>query len=318
MKPEISFEVEHANACLKEKLLQHLPKQDRIDTAIEGLTIFRRDETFKRESCFYQPVIGVVVQGSKRSIIGNEEYQYGEYYCMAAGVDMPSLNHITVASADKPFLAVSIKLDRYLITQLMTEVPKLAASIQKPIDAPVKGIVVTEVSHDILNAFLRLVELLDHPERIPVLAPMIIREIHYLLLTGPKGECLRMVSVLGTQANRIARAISWLRDNYTAPLDINTLAQRVNMAPSSFHRHFRRMTTLSPLQFQKRLRLYEAERLMLAEGHDTISAALKVGYESATQFNREYKRQFGEPPHRDVTKKRLIGINMEDITYPVV
>jgi transcriptional regulator GlxA family with amidase domain len=163
---------------------------------------------------------------------------------------------------------------------------------------------VVEVDPDVLDAFLRLVELLDRPEQIPVLAPMIIREIHYRLLIGPQGERLRMINTLGTQSNQIARSITWLKENYREPLQVDELARKVNMATSTFHRHFRQVTTLSPLQFQKRMRLFEAQRRMLVENEDASIAALAVGYESPTQFNREYKRQFGEPPHRNVNQIR--------------
>jgi transcriptional regulator GlxA family with amidase domain len=149
-----------------------------------------------------------------------------------------------------------------------------------------------------LGAFLRLVEMLDRPERIPALAPSVIREIHYYALTGPLGGSLRLF----TQNNRIAQAISWLRENYREPLRIAALAARVSMAESTFNRHFRTVTGLSPLQFQKRLRLYEAQRLMLTEDKSAETAAYEVGYDSPTQFNREYKRQFGEPPRRDIQK----------------
>jgi AraC-like DNA-binding protein len=293
-----------ANEQLKEKLLQWLPQPGRIATSITGLFLSRRDMTNQAESCFYSPTVGIVAQGFKRSVIGNKEYQYGEGYCMVAGVDLPSVNHITEASPEKPFLALSIKLDRYLITQLTTVVPPEPQSEH----VSHNGVAVSEVTSDILDAFLRLVNLLDTPKRIPVLAPMIIREIHYNLLLGPYGDCLRLVSTLGTQTNQIAQAISWLRENYREPLLIEKLASRVNMAESTFHRYFRMVTTLSPLQFQKRLRLYEAQRLMLAEDKDAATAALYVGYESATQFNREYKRQFGEPPHRDISRMREVGI----------
>ena len=145
---------------------------------------------------------------------------------------------------------------------------------------------VDKAGKELLQAFLRLVELLDTPSRIPVLAPMILREIHYYLLCGGQGGCLRLFSSVGTQANQIAEAISWLREHYADSLNMEELARRVNMAPSTFNRHFKQLTSLSPLQFQKRLRLYEAERLMLLEGQDAGTAALMVGYESASQFNR--------------------------------
>lgn len=306
MHKEIDVRKEQINQHLKNKLLQKLTTPKRLATAIDGLMLSRQHEEQKNENCFYRPTIGLVVQGFKRSIIGSEEYQYGAQHCLIAGVDTPSVNQIIGATPQKPFLAVSIKLDRYLITQLIAELPKPESLDTK--NATPRGIILTVASQELLDAFLRLIDLLDHPERITVLAPMIIREIHYLLLTGPYGDKLQALSSTGTQANRIAQAIHWLRENYAATLNIEALAQQVHMAPSSFHRHFRQVTTLSPLQFQKRLRLYEAERLMLTEGKDALSAALAVGYESATQFNREYKRQFGEPPFRDVSKKRLVGV----------
>jgi AraC-like DNA-binding protein len=312
MKEDAQSLLMKTNEQLKEKLLQWLPQQGRITTAIDGLTLSRRDTTNQAESCFYRPTIGIVAQGFKRSVIGNEEYQYGEGYCLTAGVDMPSVNHIIEASPEKPFLALSIKLDRYLVTQLAAELPP----DPKNGNGSYRGVVVAGVTLDILDAFLRLVNLLDTPERIPMLAPMIIREIHYYLLIGPQGDCLRLVGTLGTQTNQIARAISWLRENYHEPLLIEKLARQVNMAESTFNRHFRKVTTLSPLQFQKRLRLYEAQRMMLADDKDAATAALKVGYESATQFNREYKRQFGEPPHRDINRMREAGIGAVGTVLP--
>ena len=300
MEKETHIDLPQTNEHLKEKLLKWLPRPDRISTEIEGLMLSRFNEISSAESCFYQPTIAIVVQGFKRSMVGNEEYNYGEQHCMVVGVDMPGVYHITEASPNEPFLSLSIKLDRYIITQLLAEIPPQPP----PTKNAQKGVLVSKVSPKILDAFLRLVTLLDNPSQIPVIAPMIIREIHYYLLTSPQGECLRLVNTLGTQSNQVARAISWLRDHYRKPLQVEELATHVNMAPSTFHRHFRRVTTLSPLQFQKRLRLYEAQRLMLLEGTDATTAALEVGYESVTQFNREYKRLFCEPPLRNVSKMR--------------
>ena len=286
------------NNLLKEKLLRWMAGTGDYPTAIEAFTIFRRDEANQPVNCFYKPHVGVIVQGFKRSVIGSEEYRYGENHCLITGVDVPGVSYITAASLEQPFLAMSLDLDKYLITQLAAEIPPSS----RPGNGSCKGMSVAEVDPDVLDAFLRLAELLEKPEQIPVLAPMIIREIHYRLLIGPQGERLRMVNTLGTQSNQIARTITWLRDNYKASLQVDELARKVNMATSTFHRHFREVTTLSPLQFQKRLRLYEAQRLMLAENEDAAIAALAVGYESPTQFNREYKRMFGESPHRHVSQ----------------
>lgn len=288
------------NDSLKEKLLKWLPEQSRLETPIPGLALTRHDENTSAIRCFYTPMIALVVQGFKRSMIGDHEANYGELHCVTVGIDMPGVFHITDASPQAPFLSLSVKLDRRIITQLITEVPSIVTAQE----GEVTPIVVDEAGKDLLQVFSRLVELLDTPSRIPVLAPMIIREIHYYLLCGSQGKCLRLFNTNGTQANQIAQAISWLRENYTSPLRMEELARYVNMAPSTFNRHFKEVTSLSPLQFQKRLRLYEAERLMLLEGKDTGTAALMVGYESGSQFNREYKRQFGAPPRKDIAKKR--------------
>ena len=288
------------NDSLKEKLLKWLPEQSRLETPIPGLALTRHDENTSAIRCFYTPMIALVVQGFKRSMIGDHEANYGELHCVTVGIDMPGVFHITDASPQAPFLSPSVKLDRRIITQLITEVPSIVTAQE----GEVTPIVVDEAGKDLLQVFSRLVELLDTPSRIPVLAPMIIREIHYYLLCGSQGKCLRLFNTNGTQANQIAQAISWLRENYTSPLRMEELARYVNMAPSTFNRHFKEVTSLSPLQFQKRLRLYEAERLMLLEGKDAGTAALMVGYESGSQFNREYKRQFGAPPRKDIAKKR--------------
>lgn len=289
------------NALLKGKLLKWLPEQSRIETAISGLAFSRYNEDAPATNCFYHPVVAFVVQGMKRSMIGNQEANYGENHCMVVGVDMPGVFHVVDASHKKPFLSLSIKLDKRIITELISEMPSMV-NVQ---NGPVSPVVVAKVHEELLDAFIRLVDLLDTPSRIAIFAPMIIREIHFHLLSGSQGECLRLFSTNGTQANQIAQSISWLRENYAVPLHIETLAQRVNMAPSTFHRHFRQVTSLSPLQFQKRLRLYEAERLMLLDGKDASTAAILVGYESGSQFNREYKRQFGAPPRRDVAQKAM-------------
>lgn len=295
-----SIRLHEFNDSLKEKLLKWLPEQSRLETPIPGLVLSRYNENISAIRCFYNPMVALVVQGFKRSMIGDHEANYGELHCVTVGIDMPGVFHITDASSQAPFLSLSIKLDRRIITQLIMEDPSIVTAQE----GEVPPVVVDKAGKDLLQAFSRLVELLDTPSRIPVLAPLILREIHYYLLCGSQGKCLRLFNTNGTQANQIADAISWLREHYTDSLNMEDVARRVNMASSTFNRHFKQVTSLSPLQFQKRLRLYEAERLMLMEGKDAGTAALMVGYESGSQFNREYKRQFGAPPRRDVTQKR--------------
>ena len=267
-----SGETARTASLLKEKLLQRAPEHGKYPMDIEGLVITRRHEANRIETCFSKPSVSVIIQGSKRTMLGSEEYCYGENQCLVAVVDMPSSFYVTDASPERPFLALCLDLDKYLITRLAAEVPPPCATGA----CSYKGLSVADVDPDILHAFLRLVELLEKPEQIPILGPLIVREIHYRLLIGPQGEFLRRLNTLGTQSNQIAQAITWLRDNYREPLQVDKLAQKVNMATSTFHRHFKEVTTLSPLQFHKRLRLYEAKRLMLTESKDASSASLAV------------------------------------------
>ncbi|MDL2283530.1 AraC family transcriptional regulator [Oxalobacter sp. OttesenSCG-928-P03] len=246
------------------------------------------------------PTISVLLQGRKRTVVGNRSYDYGEGQSLVNSLDLPSTNYVYDASQEKPFLVMALAVNKQLATQLAAEIPPPARSLPET----EKNVSIASVDADVLDAFLRLLELLDKPEQVPVLAPMIIREIHYRMLIGPQGGFLRQVNTLGSQSNQISQAITWLKDNYREPLQVDELAKKVNMATSTFHRHFKEVTTLSPLQYQKRLRLYEAQRLMLVENEYAANACLAVGYESPTQFNREYKRLFGEPPSRNVSKVR--------------
>lgn len=292
-------ELEKTNALLKAKLLHLLPAPEKRNTAINGLSISRYDAGNYLENSFYKPLMGVIVQGSKRSLMGSEHYIYSQNQCVIVGVDIPSAFYITDASPEHPFLGLAIELDKQLLTELAMELPPPSEQGQKDC----KGVSVADADPAVLDAFLRLLELLEQPEQIPFLAALCIREIHYRILMGPQGEFMRMLHTLGTQSNQIAQAVSWMRTNYKEPLQVEALAQQVNMATSTFHHHFKKVTTVSPLQFHKRLRLYEAKRLMLEEHETAGSACLAVGYESQTQFTREYKQMFGESPSRNV--KRL-------------
>ena len=295
------MELARTNALLRENVLRRMPEPGNLATEVKGLTFSRRQETNCTACGFGRPSVAIVIQGAKCAVIGTQEYRYGENQYLVAGVDMPNAFYIVNPSAEKPFLSISLNLDGYLLTQLAAEVPPAVSAESRPC----QGVSVSDADADLLGAFLRLAALLDKPEQIAVRAPMIIREIHYLLLIGPRGNDLRQLNTLGTQSNQIAQAISWLRDNYKTPLQVEELARKVNMATSTFHRHFKEITGLSPLQYHKRLRLHEAQRLMLTEDQNASSASLSVGYESGTQFNREYKRLFGEPPHRDMSQRRI-------------
>lgn len=288
------------NERLKEILLKWMPKAGKYATSVDNLFISRYESDTHIENCFYKPSVGVVVQGNKRSVVGAEECNYGKNQCLVVSVDMPSSFFTSGATPEYPFLAISLDLDRHLLSRLVMELPAVPDGKEESC----KGVMVTDATPELLNAFLRLAELLEKPEELRLLAPLAIQEIYYRLLLGPLGNNLRRFSTAGTQNNQIALAIEWLRNNYRKPLHVEALAHRVNMGTSTFYRYFKEVTSLSPLQYQKCLRLYEAQRLMLMENVDVASAGLAVGYESPMQFNREYKRMFGKPPRRDVMHRR--------------
>lgn len=282
---------------LKEAVLRWTPEAGRLATAIDGFMVIRRIHENEVVQLFEIPLVGITVQGCNHAIIGSEQYEYGEGHCLITGVDMLSSSRILGVSQDKPFLAAALALNKNLIEQLATNM--LPA---QRIGYHHKAVAAVEADPRVLHAFLRLLHLLDEPEEIPVMAPLIIQEIHHRLLLGPQGEWLRAVCTSGSRTNQIASAITWLREHYKEQLQVEALAHSVSMATSTFHRHFKEVTGSSPLQFQKQLRLHEAKRLMLFEKHDVNNAAYAVGYESSTQFIREYKREFGTPPRKDVHK----------------
>lgn len=290
------------NRLIAEKILPRMPEPGNWPTAIKGLILYRRDWDYLSENCFYPPAITAVIQGQRNSFLGDREYHYEEGDCLVHSVEVPSVNYVTRASPEKPFLSVSLQVDRYLAARFARDiVPDCTVA---PETETSENISVSDIDTDVLDAFARLVSLLDKPEYIPHLAPLIIEEIHCRMLMGQQGKLLRQVNTAGTRGNQIARAVSWLREHYRDPLRIDDLARQVNMAPSTFYRHFREITRLSPLQYQKQLRLHEAQRLMLVEKQYVSSAALAVGYENVKQFSREYKRFFGESPSRDAQKAR--------------
>ncbi len=287
-------------ANIKKVLLRHLDRPALFPTAIKGLTLVRREVANVAEQCFEKPLASVIVQGRKHATIGTQEYHIHENQSIVAGVDMPSASYFIEATVDKPFLALFFYLDRHILTDLIMA---MEPDGQPPLVSG-QGVSVADAEPDFLEGVLRLMELLDKPEQIAIRAPLILRELHYLLLIGPQGGVLRGLYTQGSQCHQVVQAIALLRRHITAPLRVEDLARQVNMSVSSLHRHFKSVTGFSPLQYHKQLRLYEAQRMMLSENERAATAALAVGYESVTQFTREYKRMFGEPPHRDISRRR--------------
>lgn len=300
MKEDEESGIAEINAALRERLLRRMNRPGNYPTTVEGLTLIRRDGGDCGGRCFERPLAALVVQGRKHSVFGDGDYYYGENQCLVAGVDMPSQFNAVDATPERPFLSLCIYLDQRMISELSMEMARAGL----PDSVECGGVAVADAGPDLMGGMLRLVELLDKEEQVPFRAPLIMRDLHYLLLTGPQGAVLRKLNTLGTRNNQVVQAISWLKKNIEKPLRVEELARRVHMSTSSLHRHFKAVTGFSPLQYHKQLRLYEAQRLMLAENERAASAAMAVGYESVTQFNREYKRLFGEPPHRDMIRRR--------------
>jgi AraC-like DNA-binding protein len=281
--------------------IARLTEQGELHTsAIPGLSLFRREEPTEPIAGIYEPSICMVAQGAKRVMLADDTYVYDPHHYLITSVHLPTVVQIIEASPSKPYLGLRLMLDQREISQLMVD-----SNLPPPrVQQSGRGMATGEVTLPLLTAIQRLIDLLAEKQDIPILAPIIQREIIYRLLVGDQGERLRQIASAGSQSHQIARAIDWLKDNFSQPLSIDDLAAQVRMSSSTFHHHFRLMTALSPLQFQKQLRLQEARRLMLAERMDAATAGFQVGYESPSQFSREYNRLFGAPPLRDVTNLR--------------
>lgn len=290
-------------ASLRDKIARLTEDMDGYTTAIPGLSLFRREKPSEPTCGMYEPSICLVVQGTKRVMLGEDTYVYDAEHYLITSVHLPTIVQVMEASPDKPYLGLSLKFDLREVSQLMVD-----SSLPQPrTQQSSRGMATGKVTQPLLNAFIRLIELLDDKEDIPILAQVIQREIIYRLLVGEQGARLRQIASAGSQSQQIARAIEWLKNNFTQPLSVDDLAEKASMSNSTFHHHFRSMTALSPLQYQKQLRLQEARRLMLAERMDAANAAFQVGYESPSQFSREYNRHFGAPPLRDISRLRQIA-----------
>jgi AraC-like DNA-binding protein len=296
-------ELEGSLETLGKSIARWTDKSDRVETAIPGLILARRDEPSEPISILYEPRICVIAQGAKRVQLGDDAYVYDAHHFLLTSVDLPTFVQVIKASPEKPYLGLVLNIDQREISQLMVD-----SNLPPPRpQQSSRGMATGEVTVPLLTAIQRLIDLLDEPKDIPILAPIIEREIFYRLLVGDQGTRLRQMASTGSQSQQIARAIYWLKDNFAKPLRIDDLAAQVNMSTSTFHHHFREVTAMSPLQYQKWLRLNEARRLLLAENQDATTAAFQVGYESPSQFSREYSRLFGAPPLRDITNLRQMA-----------
>lgn len=269
-------------------------------TAIPSLSLFRWSSTAPIECSVVKPSLVMTVQGQKRVTLAGENFDYGLGLGLITSLPLPVTAQVTMASAVEPYLCLCYELDPARIANLMAEL-KLAAPRTVPEG---RAISVYRISMPLLDPALRLLRLLDEPAHIPVLAPLVERELLYRLLMGEQGMRLRHLATHESQTFKIARAIDYLKQNFTQPLRIETLANHVSMSVSSLHHHFKAVTSMSPLQYHKQLRLHEARSLLIRQMSDVTSAAYSVGYESPSHFTRDYSRLFGAPPTRDLALER--------------
>jgi len=300
MKELKNIDMKVALADFGETIARCTEQGELYETAIPGLSLFRREEPTEPFSGMYEPSICMVAQGAKRVILGEDTYVYDAHHYLITAVHLPTVVQIIEASREKPYLGLRLTFDQHELSKLMVDSHLPPPKTQQSR----RGMATGEVTLPLLNAIQRLIDLLAEEQDIPILAPVIQREILYRLLIGDQGARLRQIASAGSQSQQIARTINWLKENFNQPLHIDDLAAQARMSTSTFHHHFRAMTALSPLQYQKQLRLQEARRLMLAEHVDAGTAAFEVGYESPSQFSREYSRLFGAPPLRDIMSLR--------------
>ena len=288
-------------ASLAARIARWTGKANRVDTAVPGLSLQRWEARTEPTSYMLPASVCLIGQGRKRLILGDESYVYDAHRFLVTSVDLPVVTQVIEASSDSPYLGLTLELDLRVIAQIMVgqDMPSGRAHAER------LAVAVSAVSAPLLDGFNRLIDLLESPEDIPALAPLVKQEIFYRLLRGEQGPRIRQIASVGNHGFQIARAIDWLRDHFSQPIKVEDLASKAGLSPSAFHSHFRAVTAMSPLQYQKRMRLNEARRLMLTERLDASIAAFRVGYESPSQFSREYSRQFGAPPMRDV--KTLIN-----------
>jgi AraC-like DNA-binding protein len=300
LKSNLAVELRRA---LARKIASFVGKEENRITEIPGVSLHRRTAPTPPCRGTYHAGVIVVAQGRKQVNLGRTSFIYDDSHFLLTAVDLPIVSWVAEASEDVPCLVLSLKLDMSMVREVLgrEEIHVAEAAPESP------AMSTGETTPEFLGACCRLLDLLDSPLDIPFLSGLIQREIIYRILRGPEGVRLRAVATLGDQSHRTARAVAWITANYAKPLHVEELAHIASMGVSTLHHHFRMLTAMSPLQYQKQLRLQAARSLMLNNGLDAAGAAFEVGYESPTQFNREYSRFFGQPPMRDVRALRSSG-----------
>ncbi len=303
--PRSAATIQDLRSEFAKKIARFIGSSERLITDVPGLLLVRRTAPTAPCSGTYTPSVIVVAQGSKRVDLGQTLFIYDQSRFLLTSIDLPIVSQVVEASEAKPLLAAAINLEMSVVRELLShdEVHVRGASSASP------AMVTGKITAELLDACCRLIDLLANPQDIPYLSGLIQREIIYRLLSGPEGARLRAIATSGDQSHRTARAIAWIRDNYAKPVRVDDLAEIAGMGVSTLHHHFRVLTHMSPLQYQKQLRLQAARGRMLLDRLDASTVACEVGYESVSQFNREYSRFFGQPPMRDIKSLRDGKIN---------
>ncbi len=283
---------------LVERLARAIP-DDGILEVFPGFFLARSCRPTEMIHSVFRPAFCIIAQGSKQVMLGDEVFRYDSGHYLISTVDLPIISQVVEASIDQPYLSIRLNLDAALVASVMME-----SGIEVKKGDSVKAMDVSSIDANMLDAMVRLARLLDAPDEMPMLAPLVIREIVYRLLRGEQGGRLSHLLNSGGDTRRISKAVEQLRENFDQPLRIDDIARELGMSVSGFHHHFKSVTAMSPLQFQKQIRLQEARRLMLGEDLDAASAGFRVGYEDPSHFSREYKKHFGAPPQRDIAKLR--------------
>lgn len=267
-------------------------------TALERLVLIRSSRPTMPMPVLYEPSLCLVAQGRKQAVLGDRAFVYDPARYLIVSVELPVVGHVVEATPDEPYLCMALNFDSVALSDLVMRTPAPSTP------APVLGLNLCAASETLLDGAVRLLALLDDPAAAPILAPLVERELLYRLLTGPYGPTIRQMVAGHGRVAQVSRAIAWIKQHYTAPFRVEALAAAVGMSSSNLYEQFKAVTSMSPLQYQKQLRLQEARRLMLAGAMDAAGAAFEVGYESPSQFSREYRRLFGEPPARDINRLR--------------
>ncbi|MBP2158311.1 MULTISPECIES: AraC family transcriptional regulator [Asticcacaulis] len=286
---------------------RHAPAEGMLDTAIDGINLIRSDTPTQPIHVVHVPALCIIAQGSKTVRLQGDTFTYAPGQQLSVAVDLPLSGEIIEATSDHPYLCLKVDLDPLMLAAMLKE-----AGVAKPSsDHSGRGLAIGLCEQDVIDAATRLVKLLDTPATAKILAPLAIRELLYRLILSGHAEGLRHIAFADSRLRRIGLAINWITRNFREPFAISSVAAAAGMSPSSLHAHFKAVTALTPLQYQKRLRLQEAQRLIYAGTMDAASAAFHTGYDSPSQFSRDYRRVFGAPPIRDVTRLRQSGADLE-------